>query len=126
MILKQPGLELLPDYNPAVATIVYGRNFADVSLFLRSCHVNGAERNKRIIVLVPSYGEDRLKGLGACWAHVAFIGIDPRQYQFTGMHDAWGTLDRLRSYGQFRRAFYYPDWAPDYIIPNIMEGERDW
>lgn len=124
---RQLGLELYPDHQPVTPTLVYVRALSDYELFCHSCLVN--PRHKNLICITDRHHSGRLAGLGSKWAHIAFIGMDPRELsssQSWENNDSWYRLDRLREMGQFRRAFYYPHWAPSYIEPNIMEEGRTW
>ncbi len=127
------GLELYENGEPATPTLVYAERIQYFEVFVRACGIKGGKGNKRVRFISHYSGLDQLRGLGTCWAHIAFLGIDPRTYDsgspygFTNYGDhIWGEIERLRLRKQFRRAFYYPEWAPAYIIPNILEGERDW
>lgn len=129
-ILRQPGLELTPDYEVATPTLVYCLSMSDYQTFVHACSIRHGVRNQRVrFISDASNDKNILRGMPASWAHIAFLGIDPRTHSggaIGGSGGAWWEIDRLRLKRQFRRAFLYPEWAPAYIIPNIMEGERDW
>lgn len=127
--LRLAGLELTPDREPATPTLVFCLSARDYQVFINSCEIRNGVRNKRVKMITENSGSEALRGIPQSWAHVAFIGIDPREYlppSDSYYRSPWYELDRLRQRRHFRRAFYYPEWYPSSIIPNIMEGEREW
>lgn len=127
---KQLGLELLPDREIATPTLVYTLNLRDFRIFVNACRVKNGTRNKRVRFLSDHSDKDVLRGTPASFAHIAFVGVDPREnhhaqknYECSGV---WWEVERMRQLNQFRRAFYYPEWSPGHIIPNILKGEHEW
>jgi hypothetical protein len=126
---QQLGLELLPDHEIATPTFVYTLSLRDFQIFVNACRVKNGVKNKRVKFLSDHSHKDVLRGIPASFAHIAFVGVDPREnhrvqtYECSGV---WWDIEHLRQTNQFRRAFYYPEWSPGHIIPNIMEGEREW
>jgi len=126
-ILRLPGLELTPDRELATPTLVHCLSVRDYQIFVNACTIRHGVGNKRVKMILPSSHPSVLDGLPQSWAHIAFVGIDPRDYYpMTVANNIWYEIDRLRLMKHFRRAFHYPEWHPGSIVPNIMEGERDW
>jgi hypothetical protein len=127
---RKLGLELLPDREIATPTLVYCINIKAFQTFVNACQVKNGVRNNRVKFLWDNSDRDILRrDAPASFAHIAFVGVDPREHHRTQTYECsgvWWEIERLRQNNQFRRAFYYPEWSPGHVIPNIMEGEREW
>ena len=129
--VTQPGLELTPEFEPAVPTIVFTYNFSIYRQFTRQCRIPDDKATGPRILFAGNRGSSPLKGIdfayGNNWfRHVAFVSIDPRRYNpsVASEEETWFDLERLRGEGRFERAFYYKD--PLNVVPCVPDTGREW
>jgi hypothetical protein len=129
--VTQLGLELTPEFEPAVPTIVFTYNFGVYRQFTQKCGIpdHGAAGSR--ILFAGNRGSSPLKNLNIAYGrgwfrHVAFVCIDPRRYNpaVASEEETWFDLERLRGEGYFERAFYYPD--PLNVVPCVQDTGREW
>lgn len=121
--LRLPGILAVPSSGePVTPTIVYTTNYHVYRAFCTQCRIAPDSANLLFAGdQLPS--PIRKHRSNAKWKHVAFVSIDPRRGYYP-YSEAWADLERLRSFGNFTQAFYYP--SPFAAVPNFTDAGREW
>lgn len=119
------GIPVLSTGDPVEATLVCAQDMKMFGNWCRASMVRHTSGNVRYVSLDKSTPQFRGIGLNSPWRWIVFVASDPRCY-IPG--DPFAELNRLRTAGQFTRAWVYPHlWIDPQVYDNAATlGMDEW